>query len=86
MTATVVTLLLFHFASRPLAVAFPRGVVTVGDLAVSTLPPGFEDAVRQQMSDQEVWEKLRQIVVDCIGVEIEKVTFSARFVEDLGAG
>jgi hypothetical protein len=50
MTVTVVTLLLFQFASRPLAVAFPRGVVTVGDLAVAALPPGFEDAAKQQMT------------------------------------
>jgi hypothetical protein len=83
---TVVTLLLFQFASRPLAVAFPRGVVTVGDLAVAALPPGFEDAAKQQMTHQEVWEKLQQIVADCIGVKIEKVTPSTRFVEDLGAG
>ena len=86
MTATLGTLLLFQFASRPLAVAFPQGVVTVGDLAVAALPPGFEDAAKQQMTDQEVWEKLRQIVADCIGIKIEKVTPSARFVEDLGAG
>ena len=46
----------------------------------------FQDAAKQQMTDQEVWEKLQQIVADCIGVKIEKVTPSARFVEDLGAG
>ena len=48
------TLLLFHFASRPLAITFPHGVVTVGDLAVATLPPGFEDAAKQEITDQEV--------------------------------
>ncbi len=54
--ATVVTLLPSQVASRPLAIAFPHGVVTVGDLEVATLPPGFENAARQQMTDQEVWE------------------------------
>lgn len=86
MTATVVTLLLFQFASRSLAITFPDGVVTVGDLATATLPRGFEDAAKCQMTDQKVWEQLQRIVADCIGVEIAKVTPSARFVEDLGAG
>ncbi len=41
---------------------FPHGAVTVGDLAVATLPPGFEDAAKEQLSDQQVWEKLPKIV------------------------
>ena len=54
--ATVVTLLPSQVASRPLAIGLFHGVVTVGDLEVATLPPGFENAARQQMTDQEVWE------------------------------
>jgi len=50
------------------------------------LPPGYEVAVKQQMTDEEVWEKLRKIVADTLGVKVENVTPSARFVEDLRAG
>jgi acyl carrier protein len=38
------------------------------------------------MTDEDVWEKLQKIVADILGVKVEKVTPSARFVEDLGAG
>ena len=84
-TATLTTLLLIVFITRPFAVAFPDGVVTVGDLATATLPPGYEEAVKQQMTDQEVWEKLQKIVADILSVKVDAITASSRFVEDLGA-
>lgn len=84
--ATVAMLLVSFFVTRPFALAFPHGVATVGDAARATLPPGYEMAVKQQMTDEEVWEKLQKIVADILGVKVEKVTPSARFVEDLGAG
>ena len=74
------------FITRPFALAFPHGVATVGDVARATLPPGYEVAVKQQMTDEEVWVKLQKIVADTLGVKLENVTPSARFVEDLGAG
>jgi len=86
LTAIITTLLLIFFTTRPFAVAFPHGVVTVGDLAVAELPPGYEDAVKQQMTDEEVWERLQKIVAEILGVKSEDITPSARFVEDLGAG
>ena len=85
-TAIVAMLLLTFFITRPLATAFPRGVVTVGDLTLAALPPGCEAAIKQRMSDGEVWEKLREIVGGILGVTVEDITPSARFVEDLGAG
>ena len=85
-TTIVAMLLLTFFITRPLATAFPRGVVTVGDLTHAALPSGYEAAIKQQISDEEVWEKLREIVAQALGVTVEDVTPSARFVEDLGAG
>ena len=60
--------------------------MTVGDLTLAAVPPGYEAAATQQMTDEEVWERLQKIVADILGVKIESVTPSARFVEDLGAG
>jgi len=50
------------------------------------MPPGFEAALTQPMADEEVWKALQKIVADVLGVRLEQVTPSARFVEDLGAG
>ena len=61
-------------------------MATVGDVARATLPPNYEAAVKQQMTDEEVWLKLQKIVADTLGVKVESVTPSARFVEDLRAG
>ena len=79
-------LLVTFLVTRPFAIAFPHGVATVGDVARATLPPGYEVAVKQQMTDEEVWLKLQKIVADTLGVKVENVTPSARFVEDLRAG
>ena len=83
---TLALLLLTFFVTRPIAVAFPQGVVTVGDLATATLPPGYEEAVKQPMTDEEVWEKLQKIMADILGVKIDAITPTARIEEDLGAG
>jgi hypothetical protein len=85
-TAILVMLLLFSLVSFPFAVAFPHGVVTVRDLATATFPPGYEAAFKQEMTDQEVWERLREIVAETLGLKVEEIFPSARFVEDLGAG
>ncbi len=84
--ATVITLYVISLVTRPWAVALPRGLVTVGDLTLAAVPPGYEAAATQQMTDEEVWERLQKIVADILGVKIESVMPSARFVEDLGAG
>lgn len=37
------------------------------------------------MSDNSIEEKVRSIIVDQLGVESDKVTADAEFIEDLGA-
>lgn len=37
------------------------------------------------MSDNSIKEKVRSIIVDQLGVESDKVTADAKFIEDLGA-
>lgn len=37
------------------------------------------------MSDDSIEEKVRSIIVDQLGVESDKVTADAKFIEDLGA-
>ena len=37
------------------------------------------------MSDNSIEEKARSIIVDQLGVESDKVTADAKFIEDLGA-
>ena len=37
------------------------------------------------MSDNSIEEKVRSIIVDQLGVEYDKVTADAKFIEDLGA-
>jgi acyl carrier protein len=83
---TVIVLYVVFLATRPWAVALPGGLVTVGDVTLAAVPPGYEAVATQQMTDADVWEKLQKIVADILGVKIESVVPSARFVEDLGAG
>ncbi len=85
-TGTAMGLLLLIWLTRPLAVAFPSGVPTVGDLTLAALPPGYDIAAKAQWDDREIWQKLQAIVVDILGAKPEEVTPSARFIEDLGAG
>ena len=37
------------------------------------------------MSEQEIFEKVRAVIVDKLSAEEDKVTLEARFIEDLGA-
>ena len=37
------------------------------------------------MSDNSIEEKVRSIIVEQLGVESDKVTADAKFIEDLGA-
>lgn len=38
------------------------------------------------MTDEDVWEGLQKIVADILGVKVDDITPTARFVENLGAG
>jgi hypothetical protein len=60
--------------------------VLSGSVSTATLPPAYEAAAKQQMTDQEVWDKLQEIVAEALGLKIEDITPTARFIEDLGAG
>lgn len=37
------------------------------------------------MTEQEIFEKVKALIADKLSVEPEKITFEARFIEDLGA-
>ena len=78
--------LLMWISTRPLAVFFPSGLVTVGDVVIGSLPANCEEAARSPLEDEEVWRRLQKIVADNLVVDVERVTRAARFVEDLGAG
>ena len=53
---------------------------------------GFGQALRRAgpgksfLLREQVWETLQKTVADILGVNVEDITPSARFVEDLGAG
>lgn len=77
---------------------FPRGMRTVKDLVRSILAGnsekimaykrgGIAGEVEIPIDDRSVavWEKLREILSDAIGVKVEKVTLESRLVADLGA-
>jgi hypothetical protein len=74
--------------TTPLAVVWDRKFQTVGELAraVTAITYGDPPRTHNQWSDEQIWSKLRQIIVDVLSVDPEKVTPEARFVEDLGAG
>ncbi len=78
--------LLVWISARPLAVCFPSGLVTVGDVAIASLPANCDEVARSPLEDEEVWRRLQKIVAGNLGVDVEEVTRAARFVEDLGAG
>lgn len=74
--------------TTPLAVVWRPDIPTVGDLARAVVAINFTNWSQPQRpwSDDEIWNALRQIVAEVLGVDPAKVTREARFVEDLGAG
>ena len=77
---------------------FPLGMKTVKDLVRDVLRNNSEAiVVAKQGKDAggdyipvddrciAVWQQLRQILSDALGVNIEKVTLESRLVADLGA-
>ena len=78
------TLLLpmLYFATRPLALAFPEGCQTVGDVVRHARQ--ISRTENSQPTDPDVvWQRLVGIVSDQLDVPISDVTRQARFVEDL---
>jgi len=37
------------------------------------------------MTDNEIFEQMKEIIVDKLGVEVGKITLESKFMEDLGA-
>jgi acyl carrier protein len=77
---------------------FPRGMRTVKDLVRSILANNSEQIITDKqggisgefeipIDDRSVtvWQKLREILSDAIGVKVEKVTLESRLIADLGA-
>jgi acyl carrier protein len=38
-----------------------------------------------EMTDNEIFEQMKEIIVDKLGVEVGKITLESKFMEDLGA-
>lgn len=47
--------------------------------------PGIKPRIREEIDMSDAAAKVREIIANELGVEIEKVTDGASFVEDLGA-
>ena len=77
-----------RWLTSPLATSWPRGIRTVGDLSQTILQMHYGIVVRREygFSRDEVWCILQEIVAGVLGIDRERVTPEARFVEDLGAG
>jgi hypothetical protein len=73
--------------TTPLAVVWRPDIPTVGDLARAVVATNYGDpAERRPWSEEQIWNTLRQIIADVLGVDPAQVTREARFVDDLGAG
>ncbi|GDY21337.1 hypothetical protein LBMAG56_26830 [Verrucomicrobiota bacterium] len=57
----------------------------VGDLHAFVVTTLQQRAGAGVVDDAQVWERLRGIIVEQLGVRVEEVTPSARFLEDLRA-
>jgi acyl carrier protein len=73
-----------HGLTRPLAVCFPSR--TMRDMVTLILVLNFDAICKDQAgwNRREVWESLRAIIVDQLGVSPDEVRESANFVYDLG--
>jgi acyl carrier protein len=67
---------LFHF--RPVF-----GIAKSGQLAITTSNANTQQ--QQLMSDKSIEARVKDIIVDQLGVNADQVTTEAKFVEDLGA-
>jgi acyl carrier protein len=80
---------LFAWLTTPLTFEFQPECTTVGQLATATLARNYRTIVEEfnrEASDAEVWEMLRLIVAEQLGVRPSEVTKEADFVKDLNAG
>jgi len=73
----------------PLRTRFPSGMRIVKDLCRDVLAAHYEDLCRETRIPLDdrclvVWQQLREILVDALGVKPDEVTFRARLIRDLG--
>lgn len=69
-----------------LAYEFPRDVATVGQLAKATLARNYQPIVaevKKLTTDAEIWDILRRIVGQQLGVQPDLLTKETNFVKDL---
>ena len=73
-------------ATKPLAVAFPRECATVGGLTESILRKNYGAISDEcQLANAEgVWQTLRALIAEQLGVRLDDVTKESNFVKDLG--
>lgn len=76
---------LAYRVSRPWARLFPFGIVTVGDLTHYVARRYRLDPLFPATQDQ-VWQRVQEIIVQQLGVRPEQVTWDADLVRDLGIG
>jgi hypothetical protein len=83
----LVALVLARLATRPLAVCFPWGCATVGGLVRRALggDPDRAHAALRRLDEQEVWDRLCEIISTSLGVDRKRLKPETSFVYDLGA-
>jgi acyl carrier protein len=62
---------------------FVFGIAKSGQQAVTTSNANIQQ--QQLMSDKSIEARVKDIIVDQLGVNADQVTIEAKFVEDLGA-
>lgn len=85
--ASVLIPVLIYKLTQQFAVCFSRESVTVKNLVKSVLQLNYGAIAKAKAkwNEQEVWNVLQGIIVEQLGVKLEKVTKDARIVKDLGA-
>ncbi len=80
-----VALYKFHQWSETHAVDLPADCATMGGLtkAVMKLNYGINTEPREPQTSEEIWRKLKLILVDELAVEPDEITPNAQFVRDL---
>jgi acyl carrier protein len=81
------------FATSPFATRFGSARAKVRGMTMAMLPAAMHvvgeapsPEATPNVTAEDVWDVLRQIVAEQLDVKLEKVTKDARFVEDLGVG
>jgi acyl carrier protein len=79
--------ILAYQLTRPLTRQFPRHCTTVRELIEAILKLNFSRLAAEggKWNEKEVWDTLRSIIVEELGVKPEEVKPGARFIEDLRA-